>query len=220
MASPKIKEDIMKRILPDLWQTAVENPAPGLYTHAYLLTRETGNVLFYNTGHHQDIEDMADLGGVAYQFLSHQDELGESLNVIRQRFGAQLGGHIHEQSEFARIRVPDILFERREVQLHNIDVIPTPGHTPGSTCFYVHSAHGRYLFTGDTLTLTKEGNWAAGYIPGYSNREQLAESLKLLQELAPDAVICSGFDGGNAYQTIVPASWPSLVHRAFEKLVR
>ncbi|WP_275097198.1 MBL fold metallo-hydrolase [Sedimenticola hydrogenitrophicus] len=78
--------------------------------------------------------------------------MGESLKAIRQRFGTKLGGHVREQEEFARICAPDILFDQREVQLGNIEVIPTPGHTPGSTCFLVHSAQGqRYLFTGDTL---------------------------------------------------------------------
>ena len=49
---------------------------------------------------------MARLGGVAYRYLSHQDELGESLVLIRQRFGTKLGGHIREQSEFAVICSP------------------------------------------------------------------------------------------------------------------
>lgn len=30
----------MKQIQPDLWETEVESPFPGLTTHAYLLTRE------------------------------------------------------------------------------------------------------------------------------------------------------------------------------------
>lgn len=210
----------MKQILPDLWQTEAENPAPGLYTHAYLLTRESGNVLFYNTGHRQELARMAELGGVSYQYLSHQDELGDTLKLIRERFGAKLGGHRLEQAEFARFCAPDILFEKREVHLGNIEVIPTPGHTMGSTCFFVHSPHGRYLFTGDTLTLSKNGTWEAGYIPGYSEREALAESLRLLRELEPDVVVCSGFDGGSAYQAISSASWAGYVDRALENLVR
>ena len=39
----------MHAILPDLWETEVEHPAPGLTTHAYLLVRPQGNILFYNT---------------------------------------------------------------------------------------------------------------------------------------------------------------------------
>lgn len=42
----------MKQIYPDLWQTSLEHPfGPQMSTHAYLLTRGTGSVLFYSSGH-------------------------------------------------------------------------------------------------------------------------------------------------------------------------
>ena len=80
----------MEQIQPDLWQTRVENPAPGLTTHAYLLIRSEGNILFYNTGHEDEIAAMEELGGVWRQYLSHRDELGDSLKVIGERYGAGL----------------------------------------------------------------------------------------------------------------------------------
>jgi len=207
----------MKQIQPDVWETEVENPAPGLTTHAYLLTRDNGNVLFYNTSHRHEIEKMAALGGVQYQYLSHLDELGDTLQVIRQRFGAKLGGHVHERQEFARVCAPDILFERREMQLGNIEVIPTPGHSPGSTCFLVHSPYGkRYLFTGDTLYLSKGGIWKPGLL-ARSDRKALMESLKLLQGLEPDVVFSSAFTGDAGFQEN-PADWAGQVDRALESL--
>ena len=36
----------MRQIQTDLWETDVDSPFPGLTTHAYLLTRDDGNVLF------------------------------------------------------------------------------------------------------------------------------------------------------------------------------
>lgn len=209
----------MQQITPDLWETEVEQPVPGLTTRAYLLTRKDGNVLFYNTSHNHEIEQMAQLGGVAYQFLSHQDELGDSINVIRERFGTKLGGHIREQAEFARVCAPDILFDEPKVHLHTIEVIPTPGHTPGSTCFFVKSESGkRYLFTGDTLYLNKAGEWEAGYLPGISDKDELNNSLNILQELAPDLVLSSGSDGGGGYQEMQPTEWSSHVDHARRKL--
>ncbi|WP_275097199.1 hypothetical protein [Sedimenticola hydrogenitrophicus] len=56
----------MKEILPDVWETEVERPFPGLTTHAYLVIRDSGNVLFYNTGHTQELDRMEQLGGVTY----------------------------------------------------------------------------------------------------------------------------------------------------------
>jgi len=213
----------MKRIQDDVWETTVEKPFPGLTTHAYLLIRDGGNVLFYNTSHRDDIDIFAALGGVAFQLLSHRDELGDSIAVIRQRYGARLAGHIREQDEFSRIQPPDILFDKREVILGNIEVIPSPGHSPGSTCFLASPANGkRYLFTGDTIYRGEDGSWQAGFIPGYSkaeDRETLADSLRLLQTLQPHLVFSSAFGGSEGFQEMFPADWRGHVERALEGLL-
>ncbi len=209
----------MKQLTADLWETEVEQPVPGLTTRAYLLTRKDGNVLFYNTSHNHEIDHMAQLGGVAYQFLSHKDELGDSLRTIRQRFGVRLGGHVREQAEFARVCVPDILFDQRKTYFGNIEVIPTPGHTPGSTCFFVESgSEKRYLFTGDTVYLNKSGEWEAGYLAGISDRDELDNSLNMLQQLAPDLVLSSGSDGGGGCQAMQPTDWFTHIEHARSKL--
>lgn len=209
----------MRQIQSDLWETDVESPFPGLTTHAYLLTRHDGNVLFYNTGHQHEIDRMADLGGVAYHLLSHQDELGDTINTIHQRFGARLGGHIREREEFARIRDPDILFDSRETILGNVEVIPTPGHTPGSTCFQVDSPNGmRYLFTGDTLFLADSGEWQAGFIRGMSDRDELRSSLALLGTLEPDVVISSAFGGSSGFMEVGRKNWAECVDGALSRL--
>lgn len=205
----------MKQIQPDLWQTEVESPAPGLTTHAYLLTRREGNVLFYNTGHDYEIDRMAQLGGVERQYLSHRDELGPSINLIRHRFGTHLAGHVAERKDFARVCEPDILFDQRDVHMGNIEVIPTPGHSPGSTCFYVQSASGkRYLFTGDTLYRGPDGAWKAGFIKGISDRPALLASLNTLRELEPDLVLSSAFADAKGYQAVAAGDWPEHVDQA------
>lgn len=209
----------MRQIQPDLWETAVDSPFPGLTTHAYLLTREDGNVLFYNTSELQELDGMAALGGVRYQYLSHLDELGDSINAIRARFGTRLGGHVREQAEFARIRPADVVFEEREFHLGNIEVIPVPGHTPGSTCFLVQSPQGkRYLFTGDTLYLSEGQRWKAGFIAGMSNREALIASLGVLRTLEPDVVLGSAFAGPDGFQEMPAASWAGRVDEALAGL--
>lgn len=210
----------MRQIQPDLWETEAERPFPGLITHAYLLTRDDGNVLFYNTSHAGEIEAMAAHGGVPHQFLSHQDELGPSLKKIRARFDTRLGGHRREAEAFAKFVAPDILFDGREVLLGNVEVIPTPGHTSGSTCFLVESPEGkRYLFTGDTLFLGDDGGWRAGYLEGMSEREPLAESLELLRGLAPDVVISSAAPTGTGFEVMAPEDWPAKVDAALDRLL-
>lgn len=210
----------MKQIQPDIWETEVENPARGLYTHAYLLQRDDGNVLFYNTSRLEEIEHMAQLGGVARQYLSHRNELGDSLKVIAERFGAELGGHIRELESFSTFRRPTILYERREMHLGNIEVIPTSGHSPGSTSFYVRSLHGkRYLFTGDTLWFNANKMLEAAFFAGDSDLDQYVNSLETLRELEPDVVISSATAGHGGYGDIAPGEWPEHVNRALEHLL-
>lgn len=210
----------MRRIQPDLWETAPFEPMPGLITHAYLFTGSDGNVLFYNTGHASEIDAMAGLGGVRWHYLSHQDELGDTVVTIRERFQARLGGHTREQESFARYCPPDILFDEREWHGERIEVIPTPGHSPGSTCFQVRSATGKvYLFTGDTLFLDREERWTAGCISGYSEREPLAESLRLLRGLAPDLVVSSAAPAGVGFRELSPGQWPAVVDQALQRLL-
>lgn len=209
----------MRQIQSDLWETEMESPFPGLTTHAYLLTRDDGNVLFYSTGHQHEIDRMAELGGVSYHLLSHQDELGDTINTVHRRFGAQFGGHIREREEFARIRHPDILFDDRETILGNVEVIPTPGHTLGSTCFQVSSPNGkRYLFTGDTLFMARSGEWQAGFIKGVSNREELRSSLVILGALEPDVVISSAFLGPSGFMEVNRGAWAGYVDKALSTL--
>jgi len=206
----------VKQVLADVWETRVESPFPGLTTHAYLLTRDMGNVLFYNTSQQADIEHMLALGGVRYQFLSHRDELGDSVKQIRKQFDAKLGGHINEQTEFAEVCLADIQYSQREWLLENIEVIPTPGHTPGSSCFVVNSGHDRtYLFTGDTLYLSDEG-WQPGLL-SFSDRDALINSLKLLQTLTPDVVFSSAFSGSSGYQRVT-GCWANKVQMALNKI--
>lgn len=213
----------MKQIQPDLWETPVESPFEGLTVHAYLLTRDAGNVLFYNTGLAEELDQMAELGGVAYQYLSHLDEVGPSLQRIHERFGARLAIHEAEQQEAARFRSPDILFSRRETHLGNIEVIPTPGHSPGSTCFLVTAPSGkRYLFTEDTLYRSGEDRWSAGFIPGHtpeSSRPVLAGSLRILRDLKPDIALSSAFSGESGYQAVNAGQWAGYVDGAIDRLL-
>lgn len=213
----------MKQVQPDVWETETQSPFPGLNTHAYLLTREDGNILFYNTGHLHEIEKFEQLGGVARQYLSHEDELGNTLVTIADRYNSLLGGHENEIDAFSKIRKPDIIFNHGETHLDNIEIIPTPGHSAGSTCFLVRSPHAKtYLFTGDTIFLDKQHKWTAGFIKGHHNevnRKELADSLRLLATLKPDVVFGSAFTGQYGYEEITDNNWSEKVEQALDRLL-
>lgn len=209
----------MQAVMPDLWETETEHPAPGLTTHAYLLTHPQGNILFYNTSRPSAWPMIEELGGIAWQLLSHEDEVGSSLQTIRQRFGAKLGIHEAEREAAAPFCAPDLLFSGASTPFDGVEIIPTPGHTPGSTCFQVTGQQGlRYLFTGDTLYRAQNGAWRAGMIDGHSDRSQLRNSLQLLRTLSPDVVISSAFTGEAGFQHVASNEWQALVDKALEQL--
>lgn len=210
----------MRQIRTDLWETRVDSPFPGLTTHAYLWTPEAGgNVLFYSTATDADFDGLDHLGGVRHQYLSHRDEAGPMLASIRQRFGARLHAPGVERTEISAHAPVDVLLEDRHVDAGGIEVIPTPGHTPGSTCYLLTGADGlRYLFTGDTVFEGDDGTWTAGYIPPISDADSLAQSLQLLRTLTPDVVISSAFPSDNAVHVLDGRPWAECVDQALAGL--
>lgn len=210
----------MRQIRSDLWETRVDSPFPGLTTHAYLWTAgPDGNVLFYSPATDADFDELDRLGGVRHQYLSHQDEAGPNLARIRQRFHAELHAPGAELDRIGAYTDVDVVLENRHLDANGIEVIPTPGHTVGSTSYLVTFSDGaRGLFTGDTMFLGADGRWAAGYIPPMSDAETLGSSLGLLRSLTPDVVISSAFPGDTAVHVLDGRSWADCVDEAREGL--
>lgn len=205
----------MKQIYPDLWQTAAEHPFDGLTTHAYLLAREGGNVLFYNSSHAEDHQHIRELGGISHQYLSHRDEAGPPLARIKEMFGSKLACHKLEVPAISRSCPVDLVFEQRGIHLGDIEVIPTPGHTDGSVCFLYKSPHGKtYLFTGDTI-FPSNGAWRTFVMPDAGgSAADMAASLRLLRELEPDVVISSASVGDVAFEEMSSNQWREAVDLA------
>jgi hydroxyacylglutathione hydrolase len=210
----------MRRIAPDLFETQPYSPFPGLTTHAYLWTpldrRGAGaaNVLLYAPGTDDEFDELDAAGGVAHQYLSHRDEAGPMLKEIGTRFGARLHASAAEASDVGQFATPDVLFDRRHVDANGIEVVPTPGHSPGSTCFLVPGVGGTYLFTGDTIYRAADGTWTAGYLPGISDRAALESTLDVLATLKPRLVVSSAFAGDSGVHEMHDRSWAGCVQEA------
>lgn len=78
------------------------------------------------------------------------------------------------------------------------EVIHTPGHSPGSVCFFVREQN--LLFSGDTLF---EGTYGSLQLPT-AEPEKMQSSLKKLAQLSPDTQVVPGH-GGNT--TIGKENW-------------
>lgn len=201
----------MKQLYEDLWQTTAEHPfGDRTSTHAYLLTGADGNVLFYGTrGYAEDMEQIEKLDGITRQYLSHRDEAGPGLLVIKKRFGSKLCCHRLDASAANAVCPVDVQFDARETHLGSIEIIPTPGHTPGSTCFLVSSPNGRsYLFTGDSI-FPDESGW--GTYVSRGQRKTLRESLLLLRDLAPDVVMPSACSSDVCVRAMSVGQWASII---------
>lgn len=210
----------LRRVAEDLWETSIDRPFPGLTTHAYLWTAApAGNVLFYSVATDAQFDELDDLGGVAHQYLSHRDEAGPMLGALARRFGSRLHAPGVEANEIGRHRTPDVQFGTPGRDSNLVEILPTPGHSPGSTCFLVDGADGRYLFTGDTIHPSSEHEWTAGFLPGLSDAAALADSLSALRDLEPDLVILSASTGDAAVQAFSGDEWSRCVDAARRKLV-
>lgn len=206
----------MRQIRTDLWETRTDNPFPGLTTHGYLWTGgKEGNVLFYSTATDADFDDIAALGGVAHQYLSHQDEAGPQLARIADRFSARLHAPAAEADTIGKHAPIEFVLSTRHMDGNGIEVIPTPGHSPGSTSYLVPGANGQsYLFTGDTVILGEDGDWFAGNLPGYSDPAALVTSLRVLAHERPDLVISSAFSGPSGVHAPGAHRWAECVEQA------
>jgi hydroxyacylglutathione hydrolase len=67
-----------------------------------------------------------------------------------------------------------------------VAALHTPGHTEGSTCFYLESEH--VLFSGDVLFQGNTGRWD---LPG-GDRDQMERSLERLVALPPNTKVYPG----------------------------
>ena len=183
-----------------------------LNTHAYFLRRPAGNVLFYNTENEGDLEEIAELGGLQFQLLSHRDESGPSLNRIKDRFGSRLCCSALEAPVVGKDATVDITFQAEDHHLGDIDIMHTPGHTAGSICFFYKSPYGKsYLFTGDTI-FQSNGKWATLVFPKAGGSEAaLAESLSRLRDLNPDIVMSSAFVGDVSVVEVVGDEWTQAI---------
>lgn len=75
---------------------------------------------------------------------------------------------------------------------NDLEVIPTPGHTPGTTMFLWDNGECRFLFPGDSLWV-QGGEWKA-VVLGDSDRSAYLDSLALLKEVAFDVLVPWGVE--------------------------
>ncbi|MGE2837099.1 MBL fold metallo-hydrolase [Mycobacterium sp. SMC-4] len=208
----------MRKVFEDLLETQVDSPFPGLTTHAYFWTPH--RVLFYSPATSTEFDDLAARGGVAHQYLSHRDEAGPVLAELKQRFDTELHAPAGDLADIVKHAAVDVPVHDREIDALGVEVIPTPGHSPGAVCYLVPGVEGRYLFTGDTLFRLSDGRWRAGYIESFhqpADADTIADSLDVLAGITPDVVISSAFQG-DAVHRVDARQWLEALAEAKQSL--
>ncbi|MBX5318861.1 MBL fold metallo-hydrolase [Staphylococcus caprae] len=151
---------------------------------SFVLERSEGNIVIFHSGRIDEAaDDIQSLGGADRVLMNHEHEsLGGQTH-----FNAPY--YIHQDDKEA---VTDTLqvagtFKHREQLYDDLEVIPAPGHTPGTTLYLWDNGEHRYLFTGDFLCY--EGDeWRTVVLPS-SDREQSIKSLEMIRDLDFDALV-------------------------------
>jgi hydroxyacylglutathione hydrolase len=96
--------------------------------------------------------------------------------------------------------------DKLEVGHLQLEVIETPGHTPGGVCFWI--VKEKVLFSGDTLF---QGSMGRVDFP-MSNPQFMWESLKKLAKLPPDTKV---YPGHGAPTTVAAEAWMASAQSIF-----
>lgn len=134
---------------------------------------------------------LAEKEGVAIDLIVNTHGHGDHTagnDALKALTGASIWIHGKDADRYPQ--ADKFLKDEKQIQLGRIslDVIHTPGHTPGGICLY---AQGN-LFTGDTLFVGDSGRTD---LPG-GDRPTLGASIRKLMQLPDDTVIWPGHNYG------------------------
>ncbi len=118
----------------------------------------------------------------------HYDHTDMASNLKKQT-GANVAMH-EEDVPYYNKDVDIVLQDRDVLELGDVfvEVMHTPGHTPGGVCYYA----GGMIFTGDTLFVRDSGRTDFPY----SHRPTLGASIRRIMELPEETEVMPGHDYG------------------------
>jgi glyoxylase-like metal-dependent hydrolase (beta-lactamase superfamily II) len=151
---------------------------------AFLLERDEGDVIVYNApGLKASADEIRERGEVRRLLINHGHEGMFGPPAI----AAPVFVHERDRAELGTAILVAGTFSGREKIGADIEVIPIPGHTPGSTAYLWDNGVRRFLFTGDSVWLD-HGEWSAVVLdPG--GRQDYIDSLTLLHDLDFDVLV-------------------------------
>jgi hypothetical protein len=172
-----------------------------IVVRSFLLERAQGNVLVYNSpGLGLASDEIQARGGAIRLLINHAHEA---------MFGppdVDIPVFVNERDEAETARSLPVAgtFTGRQMLGDDLEIIPTPGHTPGTTAVWWDSGSHRFLFTGDSLWIN-HGEWQAVLL-GSSDRAAYIDSLTTLRAVDFDVLVPWGATDGEPYVDVMTRS--------------
>jgi len=149
---------------------------------SFVLQRPEGNVIVYNSpGVTEAASEIEALGGASTLLINHGHEAMYGAPGI----AARVFVHEKDEGEVARALTVGGVFTERGFIGEDLEVIPTPGHTAGTTSYLWDNGEHRFLFTGDFIWI-ENGEWKAVVL---GDREAYLASLELVRGLDFDVLV-------------------------------
>ncbi len=121
---------------------------------AYAIVTSMGNILIDSPAWHDvNREFIAELGGVKWLAITHRGGIGKTTTVATELSCEII---IQEQEAYLLPEAKVTTFHHKFNLNDSIQLIWTPGHSPGSSCLYYAGAGG-VLFTGRHLLPNQSG---------------------------------------------------------------
>ena len=164
----------------------------GVVVRSFLLEREEGNVIVYHSpGVSAARHDILSLGQPSRLLVNHWHE------AMFDPPDLDVPIFVHE-ADRERTNLPIAgTFSTMEEIGADLEVIPTPGHTLGTTMFLWDNGEHRLLFPGDTIWV-QGGVWKAVLLEEVAREAYLA-SLSLVMDLDFDVLVPWGSEEGQPY---------------------
>lgn len=206
----------MEQIYPYLYRTEPQALFEAFKVSVYLLVRQEGNLLVYSS---KNIETSYDLikekGGLKAILISHVHEASEYCNRVANYFNVPFYSPESDSSASSRQCKVDKTYSGDIMFDESFEIISTPGHTPGSSCFLWSAPDGkRILFTGDNLYPTNKNQWD-GYAMKQEDIPQIIQSLRKIQEREVDVIVPAGHSLEDFYfKEVTPGEWKLICEGA------
>ncbi|MBE9166190.1 MBL fold metallo-hydrolase [Pleurocapsales cyanobacterium LEGE 06147] len=183
-----------RSILPGIFAFAPNRDTLG--ATAYFIVNKSGNILLDCPAWNETNQKFVNERGVRWLAISHRGSLSKRISQIQEALYCEI--IIQEQEAYLLSEVKVTTFSEKLALTHEIELIWTPGHSPGASCLYWQD-HGGVLFCGRHLLPDSSGE----IVPLRTAKtfhwyRQLRSVQKLRDRFTPDTLsyICPGANTG------------------------